>query len=100
MRPNWPFVAAYSQRGAWCWLATRSVLSAARWLGQLPPIRVPTATATEIVVMTVGVSVLESARRRERALIGNLAVHPALIAACFAIPAFVAEGLLRAMWRA
>ena len=95
MRPYWPIIRAYCLRGAWCWLATRAVLSAVRWLGALTVLRVSTAAAIEITVLAVVVSLLDTKRRHERSLIGNLAVHPALLMICFAIPASAGEAALR-----
>jgi len=76
-------------------LATRAVLSLVRPLGTLPALRVSTATAVEIAVLAVVVSFLETMYRRERALIGNLAVHPAVLVICFVIPPLAGEAALR-----
>ena len=100
MRAYWPFVEAYGVRGAWCWLATRAVLSLVRSFGTLPPLRVPTATAMEIALLAVVVSFLETMYRRERSLIGNLAVHPVLLVVCFAVPALAGEAVLRLVLQA
>jgi hypothetical protein len=100
VRVYWPIVEAYSVRGAWCWLATRAVLSLVRSFGTLPPLRVSTVTGMEIALLAVVVSVLETMHRRERSLIGNLAVHPALLVVCFAVPALAGEAALRLVLQA
>jgi hypothetical protein len=61
---------------------------------------VSTVTAIEIATLAVAVSFLETIYRRERALIGNLAVHPAVLVICFVIPALAGESALRLAVRA
>jgi hypothetical protein len=100
MRAYWPIVETYFLRGAWCWLAARAVLSLVRLFGGLTPLRVSTATSLEIAALAIGVGFLETMRRRERALIGNLAVHPAVLLICFGTPALAGEAALRLMLRA
>lgn len=95
IRVHWTIVKAYCLRGAWCWFAARAVLSAVRWLGGFTVLHVTTATSVEIAVIAVAVSFLETGRRRERSLIGNLAVHPAALTMCFAIPALAGEAIVR-----
>jgi hypothetical protein len=54
----------------------------------------------EIALLAVVVSVLETMHRHERSLIGNLAVHPALLVVCFAVPALAGEAALRLVLQA
>ena len=95
MRPYWPIVQAYCARGAWCWLATRAVLSALRWRGGFSVLSVPAVTSVEIAVAAVVMSFLDVVRRREQSFIANLAVRPAFLVVCFVIPASAGEALLR-----
>lgn len=46
-------------------------------------------------MLAVLVSFLETMHRRERVLVGNLAVHPAVLVICFTIPALTGEAALR-----
>ena len=54
-----------------------------------------TALSTAVVILlSVAVGAAETRRRREQALLGNLAVSPTSLALLFAVPAAVGEGLL------
>ncbi|MEO7456916.1 MAG: hypothetical protein ABIY52_11690 [Gemmatimonadaceae bacterium] len=49
-----------------------------------------------IVLLSVGVSLLETHLRRERAFLGNLGVRPLVIGLLFAAPALIGELAIRA----
>jgi hypothetical protein len=95
MRPNPLIVRAYLSRGARLWLATRVMLSAVLLLAGTNPVRLSAAVAVAIVLLTVVVSLLDTHRRRERALLGNLGIRPLLLGALFAGPALIGEVALR-----
>lgn len=66
------------------------------WLAGLATVRASATASLELVVMSVGLAFLDTYLRRERVLIANLAIHPMELTTAFAVPAAVAELLLRA----
>ena len=95
MRPNSLIVRAYLSRGARLWLAIRVTLSGVLLLAGANPIQLSAAAVVEIVFLSVVVSLLETQRRRERALLANLGVRPLLLGALFAGPALIGEVALQ-----
>jgi hypothetical protein len=95
MRPNRLFVRAYLSRGAGFWLATRVAVTGVVLLAGASPLRLSVATAAEVILLSGIMSVLETHRRRERALLANLGVSPFLLGALFLGPALVGEIALR-----
>jgi hypothetical protein len=95
MRPNRLIVRAYLSRGARLWLVTRVLLSGVFLLAGTNPVQLPVATGVEIVLLSIGVSFLETRRRRERAFLANLGVRPVMLGALFAGPAMLGEAALR-----
>lgn len=95
MRAHWPYLQAYLVRGATCWAAARAVAAAVALFGSLPPLSGSTVAALEAVIASVALGVVDTLRRRESALIGNLAIHPVVFIGALAMPAAVGElGLL------
>jgi hypothetical protein len=99
MHRHWPFLRAYLGRGGRCWLVTRVLATPLLWLGGLATIRVSVTTAVELVVMSIGLSFLDTYLRRERVLVANLAIHPIELATAFAVPAALAELTLHVVTR-
>ena len=91
MRRHWPVVEAYLVRGGICWLATRAVIGNVLLLAGLSPFRVSGVGSFEIAALSVGVSVLETFRRREMTLLANLATPPLALGILFATPAIIGE---------
>ena len=77
------------------WLAIRVTLSGVLLLAGANPIQLSAAAVVEIVFLSVVVSLLETHRRRERALLANLGVRPLLLGALFAGPALIGEVALQ-----
>jgi len=96
MRAHWPYLQAYLVRGATCWLAAHAVVAAVAWFGGLPALPLSASAAFEMVVASVALGFVDALRRREMALIGNLAIHPVVLAGALATPAIVGELILRA----
>ena len=97
MRAHSLVVRAYVRRGARLWLASRALLAAVFLFGQADPIRTPTMGAALIILWVVGVSILETHRRGEFVLLGNLGIRPSAVAAMYAVPATVAEVALQCL---
>jgi len=97
MRAHWPYLQAYFVRGATCWVAARAVAAIVALFASLPALPVSTAAALEAVIVSVALGVVDTLRRREMALIGNLAIHPVVFIGALAMPAAVGELSLRAI---
>ncbi len=97
MRAHWPYLQAYLVRGATCWLAAHAVVAVVAWFGSLPALPLTTTAAFEMVAASVALGVVDTFRRREMALIGNLAIHPVALTGALATPAVVGELILRAI---
>jgi hypothetical protein len=95
MRPNRLVVRAYLSRGAWLWLAARALLSAVFLLAGTNPLQLSAAAVVEIILLSVGLSFLETHRRRERVFLANLGVRPLVLGALFAAAAMTGEVALR-----
>ena len=97
MRAHWPYLSAYLVRGATCWLAAHAVVAIVAWFGGLPAFPLTTSGAFEMVAVSVALGFTDTLRRREMALIGNLAIHPVAFTSALATPAILGELLLRAI---
>jgi len=97
MQAHWPYLQAYFVRGATCWVAARAVAAIVALFGSLPALPVSTVAAIEAIVVSVALGVVDTLRRRETALIGNLAIHPAVFIGALAVPAAIGELSLRAI---
>jgi hypothetical protein len=95
MRPHSLVIRTYAARGAWLWIAIRSLLTCAILLGGGDPTRVTAMIAMGIVLTSIGAGFIDTLRRRERALLRNLALTPAFLALIFAGPAIVGEAAIR-----
>lgn len=95
MRPNRLIARAYVFRGACLWLVARTMLSGVFLLAGMNPARLSSAAVVGIILLSVGLSFLETHRRRERAFLANLGVGPLVLGALFAGPAMIAEVALR-----
>jgi len=96
MRPNRLVVQAYLARGARLWLISRAMLSVVFLVAGTNPVRLNVGAVVEIILLSVGVSFLETKRRRERAFLSNLGVRPLTLGVLFAGPAIIGEFALRA----
>src|SRR5215467_7599103 len=79
MRAHWPYLQAYLVRGATCWFAARAVAAVVAWFGSLPALHVSAVAALEAIAVSVLLGIVDTLRRRETALIGNLAIHPIVL---------------------
>jgi len=95
MVPSRLVVRAYVTRGFRVWFATRALVTAVFLLGSEDPVRLPFGSVVELVLLTVALCVLDTHRRRERALLGNLALGSRSLTALFAGPALFGELLIR-----
>ena len=91
MRRHWPVVETYLVRGGVSWLATRAIIGNVLLLAGSSPFRVSAVGSVEIAALSVGVSVLETFRRRETTLLSNLATPPVALGLLFATPAILGE---------
>lgn len=91
MRPNRLIVRAYLSRTARLWLGARALLCGVSLLAGMNPVPLSAGAAVEIVLLSVGLSVLETHRRRERALLSNLGIGPFALGALFVAPAMIGE---------
>jgi len=93
MQRHWPVVEAYFRRGAVCWLGTRAIVTCVLFFGALP-VRLTAFAAFEMVLLSIGISVLETFRQRETVLLGDLSIHPLELGSIFAAPAVLGELVL------
>ena len=77
--PDGLIVASYARRGAGLWIGVRAVASLFTILAQGDLLNPTAGLAIGIVAASAALALLETHRRRERALLGNLGVSlPAL----------------------
>ncbi|MEO7043431.1 MAG: hypothetical protein ABI035_14305 [Gemmatimonadaceae bacterium] len=93
--PNRLIVRTYATRGALLWVATRAILIAIFLRGGFDPFQLSAAAMGGVVLLSVVVCFLETYRRHERALLGNLAVRPVTLIVLFATPALLGEVAIR-----
>jgi hypothetical protein len=86
---------AYALRGFRIWLVTRAHVTAVFLLGGEDAVRLPFGSVVELVLLTVALCFLDMRRRRERTLLGNLALGSGSLSAFFAGPAVFGELLIR-----
>jgi hypothetical protein len=91
MLPTWLIVRAYLARSLRLWLGLRLLLAAVGALAASYPFRLSAGTIVPIVVLTVLVAFVDTRRRREQVLLGNLGVSATMLAALFAVPPLIAE---------
>jgi hypothetical protein len=97
MRAHWPYLQAYLVRGATCWLAAHAVVAVVAWFGSLPALPLTTSGAVDMIAVSVALGFADTLRRREMALIGNLAIHPVALTGALAAPAILGELILHAI---
>jgi len=93
----WPtrlIATAYLARGAGLWLAARLIVAIVLLFGSQDPIRFSAATSAGMIVLSTAAGFLDVHRRRESALLGNLAVSDVALAPLFILPALLGEGLV------
>ncbi|MGH7653783.1 MAG: hypothetical protein ACREN6_03880 [Gemmatimonadaceae bacterium] len=95
MRPNRLVVRAYLARGFRVWLVARGIATIVFLRAGIDPVRLPFASIAELVLLSVALCFFDTHRRRERALLGNLAVGAGSLAALFAVPAILGELAIR-----
>jgi hypothetical protein len=82
---------AYLARGARFWIATRALVSLFLMFAGSNPFDTSVGSSIEIALLSVALCFLDTRRRREDVLLGNLGLTRAVLAALFAIPAIVGE---------
>jgi hypothetical protein len=97
MRAHWPYLQVYLVRGATCWLAAHAVVAIVALFGGLPAIPLTAAGAVEMIAVSAALGFADTLRRREMALIGNLAIHPVALTGALAAPAVLGELILHAI---
>jgi hypothetical protein len=88
---------AYLVRGATCWLAAHAVVGIVAWFGSLPALPLTASGAVEMIAASGALGFADTLRRREMALIGNLAIHPVALTGALATPAILGELILHAI---
>lgn len=96
MLPHPLIVRAYVARGIRLWLAMRAIVTCLLLLGASSQ-RLSLSAMIQLVVVSVALCFLDTHRRRERALLGNLGVRPLTLAVLFALPAVLGEMAIRAL---
>lgn len=94
MHPNPLVVRLYAQRGMRLWASTRALASLLIVLAEGHPLRTSPTVIVQLVLLSVAVCFVDTWRLRERALLGNLGVSPAVLAGLFGLAAMTGEGLL------
>jgi hypothetical protein len=94
---DWQFIGVYLARGGRMWLLSRAAGAAALLLAGEDPLRMSAAAPAVFVLMSVALCFVETFRRRERSLLGNLAVSPLLLGLLFTLPAIAGELLFGAI---
>lgn len=97
MRPNRLIVATYLRRGTTLWVVKRAALTGLWILAGDDPLHLTFASFIGALVIYVSVGYIETTRRHERDLLGNLGVKRRTLAVFFVVPALVGEGVLRAL---
>lgn len=95
--PNSLIVRAYLARSLRLWLGIRVVLLLAGALAASNFARVSAGAIVPIVCLTVVVGFIDTRRRHERALLGNLGIGAVTLAVLFALPPLVAEIAIHAL---
>ena len=96
MLPHPLIVRTYIARGIRLWLAIRGIVTCIILLGASSQ-RLSLPAMIQLVGVSVALCFLETHRRRERALLGNLGVPPFTLAVLFALPAVLGEIAIRAL---
>lgn len=97
MLPNSLLARAYLARSFRLWLGIRVIVALAGALAATNLVRLSAAAIGPVVCLTVVVAFVDTGRRRERALLGNLGVGPLTLAALVAAPPLVAEIAIHAL---
>jgi hypothetical protein len=77
------------------WIVTRAAISIVLVLAGSNALKLSPATLVELVLLVVALGWIETRRRRESALLGNLGVRPLVLSVFFGAPALLGELLLR-----
>ena len=91
LRSNMLVVRSCLLRGAILWLLARTLISAMIVAAYGDPFAVSARSAVIIIGMSTALAFAQTARLRERVLLGNLGVPGATLAAYFALPALAGE---------
>lgn len=86
---------AYLLRGASLWLGGRVLVSALLLLAGVDPFALTVSASLQIVGIIVALGLIDTLRRHERALLGNLGVSFATLALVIGTPALLGELLVR-----
>lgn len=86
---------AYLSRGAWLWLALRTLLGVLLVLSSASPIRLSFALSASLVAAVCVLSYLDLRRRHESVLLHNLGMPVMLIVAIATVPAILAESAIK-----
>lgn len=97
MLPRSLIVRAYLARSLLLWLGIRVILALAGALAASDLVRLSAAAIPLVVCLTVVVAFVDTRRRHERVLLGNLGIGPVVLASLFAVPPLVAEIAIHAL---
>jgi hypothetical protein len=96
-QPNALFLRAYLLRGASLWLGGRVLVSALLLLAGVDPFALTASSSLQIVGIIVALGLIDTLRRHERALLGNLGVSFPMLALVIGAPALLGELVVRLM---
>jgi hypothetical protein len=91
MLPSRLVTQAYAARGTRLWIATRALISVVFFFAKINPFDMSAGSSIEIVLVSVALCFLDTRRRREDVLLGNLGVTRPVLGVLFAIPAILGE---------
>ncbi|MGQ0539640.1 MAG: hypothetical protein ACT4R6_11870 [Gemmatimonadaceae bacterium] len=94
MHPNPLIVRAYALRGLRLWVGTRVLVSLVLMWAETHPLRLSAGAIIQLILLSVTVCFVDTWRHRERALLGNLAVSPLVLAGLFSVPSILGETVL------
>jgi asparagine N-glycosylation enzyme membrane subunit Stt3 len=91
MRPNRLLARAFLLRGARIWLLTRLIVTVVSLFADAGTARPSPTLSAEVIAIAVVLSLVDTFRHRERALLANLGIGPFALIALFALPAVAGE---------
>ena len=91
MRPSMSIVNAYAVRGVRIWVGVRLLVSAVLFVSGFDPFTIGMGGGFEVVLLSIGVSTVDTYRHHEGAWLANLGVQPAVLCCLFGAPALLGE---------
>jgi hypothetical protein len=95
VRANSLIVRAFLFRGALLWVVTRLTVTIFLVLAGSAAIKLSAIVFAEVIFLIVALGWIETRRRRELTLLGNLGVSPLLLTILYGVPALSGELALR-----